>query len=70
MYRSNYLVKTQSGIYKSKDAIYRSDDTASDPVDQLHIHKHYNYPLFVANSTKINFALGTNTRLTLRLKYE
>lgn len=69
MYRSNYLVKTPSGVYKSKQAVYRSDDTTSDFVDQSHTHQHYLTSFNLNNTTKISFSLGSNTQLSLRPQY-
>jgi hypothetical protein len=70
MYRNNYLIKTQSGIYKSKNAIYESGKILPDLVDQQHIHSHYTNSSLVTNPTIINFAIGSNIKLALRLKNE
>jgi hypothetical protein len=71
MYRNNYLVKKPNGIYKSEDAIYRSDATASDfVVGKPHIYHFYNEPDPLARNTKINFYSGAKTpSLAIRVKY-
>jgi hypothetical protein len=71
MYRNNYLVKTPSGIYKSKDAIYRSDATASDlVVSEPHIYRFYDESDIDSVSTKINFCIGSKIpTLATRIKY-
>lgn len=69
MYRNNYLVKTPSGIYKSKDAIYRSDATASDfVVSEPHIYRLYDESDTDSRNTKIDFCMGGNITLAIRIK--
>lgn len=71
MYRNNYLVKTPSGIYKSKDAIYRSDAIVSDfVVSKPHIYHLYNEFDIDSRRTKINFYSGSKIpSLAVRIKY-
>jgi hypothetical protein len=69
--RNNYLVKTPSGIYKNKDAIYRSDATVSDlVVSQPHTYRPFAESDTTGQSTKINFLSGSKIpSLTIRIKY-
>lgn len=71
MYRNNYLVKKQSGIYKNRDAIYRSDATASDfVVSKSHIYQQYLELDRDSRHTKINFYSGFKIpSLATRVKY-
>ena len=72
MYRNNYLVKTPSGIYKSKDAIYKSgavsvpDFIVSEPSS---IYKQFNELDVDSRNTKIDFCMGGNIKLAIRIKY-
>jgi hypothetical protein len=71
MYRNNYLVKKPNGIYKSKNAIYKSDATASDfVVSKPHIYQPYQELDRDARNTKINFYSGSKIpSLITRIKY-
>ncbi len=71
MYRNNYLVKKPNGIYKNRDAIYRSDATASDfVVGKPEIYRLYSEPDIHARNTKINFYSGSKIpSLAVRIKY-
>lgn len=71
MYRNNYLVKKPNGIYKSKNAIYRSDATASDfVVSKPHIYRPYEELDTNSRNTKINFYSGAKIpSLAMRVKY-
>ena len=71
MYRNNYLVKKPNGIYKSRDAIYRSDATASDfVVSKPEIYRLYDESDLDSKNTKINFYSGSKIpALAIRIKY-
>lgn len=71
MYRNNYLVKKPSGIYKNRDAIYRSDATTSDfVVSKPEIYRLYNESDTDARNTKVNFYSGAKIpSLAMRIKY-
>lgn len=71
MYRNNYLVKKPNGIYKNRDAIYRSDATASDfVVSKPEIYRLYNEFDIDSRNTKINFYSGAKIPvLATRIKY-
>jgi hypothetical protein len=71
MYRNNYLVKIPSGIYKDKDAIYKSDATVSDfVVSKSFIYHQFNEEDIDARNTKINFCIGSKIPpLAVRIKY-
>jgi hypothetical protein len=72
MYRNNYLVKTPSGIYKSKDAIYKSgavsvpDFIVSEPSST---HEQFNELDLDSRHTKIDFCIGGSIKLAIRIKY-
>ena len=71
MYRNNYLVKKPNGIYKNRDAIYRSDTPVSDfVVSKPEIYRLYPELDISARNTKINFYSGSKIpSLALRIKY-
>lgn len=72
MHRNNYLVKTPSGIYKSRDAIYKSDTVSvSDFIisESLSIYKQFNELDTDSRNTKIDFCIGGNIKLAIRIKY-
>jgi hypothetical protein len=71
MYRNNYLVKTPSGIYKNKDAIYKSgaDSVPDFIVSNDHIYKQFNELDIDSRNTKIDFCIGSNIQLAIRIKY-
>lgn len=71
MYRNNYLVKIPDGIYKSKDAIYKSDTPVSDFIAyKPFIYHQFNELDIDSRNTKINFNIGSKIpRLVVRIKY-
>ena len=71
MSRNNYLVKTPSGIYKNKDAIYKSgaDSVPDFIVSKSHIYKQFNEFDIDSRNTKIDFCVGKNIKLAIRIKY-
>jgi hypothetical protein len=71
MYRNNYLVKTPSGIYKNKNAIYKSGAVSVPDfiVSEPHIYKQFNELDIDSRNTKIDFCIGSNIQLAIRIKY-
>lgn len=70
MYRNNYLIKTQSGIYKNRKAIYKSGAWSPDLIaPESYVYTPLDLLDNSIGATKINFYTGSKIpALSIRIK--